>query len=148
MNMWQVTAQEQASEGWSALFCTHTGCIQMQTPHHTFFRGEKEAEAQTCPESSTRFLSHVEDFRHQGQVWQQGGVKEAGGRIVTWEVNRDEILLRLSGRICTRMRTAGTSGSTLKLFIHFLVSMRHLWDESDIFLFHFLRQIRWAWTSS
>lgn len=41
MNMWQVTAREQASEGWSALFWTHLGCIQMQTPPHFFVEKRK-----------------------------------------------------------------------------------------------------------
>lgn len=29
MNMWQVTAEEQGSEGWRILLYTHLGCIQM-----------------------------------------------------------------------------------------------------------------------
>lgn len=43
----------------------------------TLFRGEKEAEARSCPRSNARLLS--QDLRHRGPSVTVGGVGETGG---------------------------------------------------------------------
>lgn len=72
MNMWQVTAQEQASEGWSALFCTHMGCIQMQTPPH-FFVEKRKLKRGVVRGQTLGFFPTSRTWRHRGQVWRLGG---------------------------------------------------------------------------
>lgn len=126
MNMWQVTAQEQASEGWSALFCTHMGCIQMQTPPH-FFVEKRKLKRGVVRGQTLGFFPTSRTWRHRGQAWRlRGGVGETGGG--GREVNRDEILLWL--------------------IIHFHVSKCFSCDESEIFSFYFLPQKGRTRTSS
>lgn len=77
MNMWRVTAQEQTSEGWSRLFCTRLGCIQM----HFFplFPGVKVKKRMLICLSRPRSTALFASARPQttGQPWQ----RTAGARV-------------------------------------------------------------------